>query len=1151
MPDDATAVAFIARWRDSGAAERANYQLFLSELCDLLDVPRPDPSRADDTENAYVFERNVTFRHPDGSTSTGRIDLYRRHRFVLEAKQGAEKPAPAPAPVSSEGRARARAVRRGTAARGTAAWDDAMLRAYGQATQYVRALPGDEGRPPFVVVVDVGHSIELYAEFSCTGGTYVPFPDPRSHRIPLDRLADPAVREMLRLVWTEPAALDPARRSARVTREIASHLGQLAQSLEKSGHDPARVAAFLMRALFTMFAEDVGLLPKASLTRLLESLRGHPEQFVPMIGELWERMKEGGFSTALREKILCFNGNLFEDAAALPLDEDQLALILEASRADWRDVEPAIFGTLLERALDPRERHKLGAHYTPRAYVERLVFPTILEPLRAEWDAARTAAVTLGRQGKTDEARDALAAFHRRLCDLRVLDPACGTGNFLYVTLDHLKRLEAEVLDQLELLGHDTAALDLAGFTVDPHQFLGLEINPRAAAIAELVLWIGTLQWHFRTHGRVAPREPVIKAFHNIECRDAVLASDRTEPVLDEHGAPVTRWDGHTTKKHPVTGEDVPDDSARVPVLRYVNPRPAEWPAAEFIVGNPPYIGVRRLKTSIGDEYVETIRATYPDVPETSDYVMYWWEKAALAVASGATRRFGLITTNSIVQAYSRRLLERHIGEDGGVKLAFAVADHPWVDAADGAAVRVAMTVGCGAKEVFGKARLGTAGGAENDPVAFRDVERIGTSLDAVSVHEKIQPLDANAGMCFQGVVPAGDGFKLDASELVALGHTAETLPPVIRRYIIGRDLVQRPEDRFIIDFFGLTEAEARDHHPALYQRLLDRVLPERRENKRASYREKWWIFAEPRPAMRRALAGLTRFIVTPYTAKYRPFVFVSGETMPDAMAYAIASDDASILGVLSSRIHVLWALTAGGRLGVGNDPRYNSNATFFPFPFPDPTGPQRARIRELAERLDAHRKLQQGLHPKLTLTDCYNVLEKLRSGEALTAKEQATHEQGLISVLRELHDELDAAVAEAYGLAPDADDETILAHLVALNARRAAEEAGGFIRYLRPEFQAKGAAGGPASPAQTGLDLPETAPAKAATPGAVAWPKSLPEQARAVRAALARQSAPVTAQTLARSFKGARAGTVQELLDTLVSLGHAREADGERYLAA
>lgn len=444
--------AFIERWESSGAAERANYQIFLAELCDVLGVPRPAPTKQDEAENAYVFEKAVTFHHADGSTSAGRIDLYKCGSFVLEAKQGSEREK-----KNGEARvapAKARRGRKGTAVRGTKGWDDAMLAARGQAEQYARALPASEGRPPFLVVVDVGHSIELYSEFTRTGGNYTPYPDPRSHRLMLRDLMREDVRETLRLVWADPAALDPGRRSAKITREIAARLAALAKSLELSGNSPERASAFLMRAIFTMFAEDVRLIPKHSFTELLEGLRGNVTIFPDMVQSLWSDMAGGGFSPILRQKLLRFNGGLFESAEALPVTDEQLELLIEASKADWRDVEPAIFGTLLERALDPHERHKLGAHYTPRAYVERLVMPTVIEPLRDEWRSVQAAAVTLARAGDVDAAAAEVRSFHEKLCQTRVLDPACGSGNFLYVTLEHMKRMEGEVLDALEGFGY-------------------------------------------------------------------------------------------------------------------------------------------------------------------------------------------------------------------------------------------------------------------------------------------------------------------------------------------------------------------------------------------------------------------------------------------------------------------------------------------------------------------------------------------------------------------------------------------------------------------------------------------------------------------------------------------------------------------------
>nr|VFJ57540.1 MAG: hypothetical protein BECKDK2373C_GA0170839_106017 [Candidatus Kentron sp. DK] len=603
MPQSELSVAaFLSRWQKATGAERANHQLFITELCELLELPRPDPATDDNDQNAYVFERRVDFHNPDGTQNRGFIDCYRRGAFIIEAKHTGK-------------------------AFGSGKWDDAMLRAHGQAVSYARALPKSEGRPPFVMTLDVGVALEVYSEFSQSGGAYIPYPDPRSHRIRLEALRDSDIRERLRKIWLDPLALDPTRLSAKVTREIAIRLAKLARSLEESGNSSEQVANFLMRAIFTLFAEDVGLIAERSFTELLESIQQTPEQFVPLTEELWQKMNSGGFSTTIRKKILQFNGGLFADPTALNLDKEQIGLLIDAARADWRNVEPAIFGTLLERALNPLERHKLGAHYTPRAYVERLVMPTIINPLREEWDNTKTAALLLDNQGKHKKAVEAIQTFHVRLCGLRILDPACGSGNFLYVTLEHLKRLEGEIFNILEQLGEKQELMEMQGITVDPHQFLGLESNPRAAAIAEAVIWIGYLQWHFRVRkigGDIAPPEPVLREFRNIQNRDAVLAWERIETERDQNGQPVTTWDGHTTKTHPVTGEQVPDEAARVEVERYINPKKAEWPEVDFVVGNPPFIGTARMRAALGDGYTEALRKTYPRVPESADLVMYW-----------------------------------------------------------------------------------------------------------------------------------------------------------------------------------------------------------------------------------------------------------------------------------------------------------------------------------------------------------------------------------------------------------------------------------------------------------------------------------------------------------------------------------------------
>ncbi len=1142
---------FIDRWNKAGAAERANYQMFLAELCDLLEVPRPDPATPDTSLNTYVFERSVVFRYGDGTSSNGRIDLYKRGAFVLEAKQGAEYPQPVQdSPLSTVVRDRGRRVGRGIGARGTPAWDEAMLRARGQAEQYVRALPAEEGRPPFIVVADVGHSLELYSEFSCSGGAYVPFPAPGSHRIHLEDLKLEEIRDRLRAVWTDPTSLDPSRRSAQVTREIADRLAKLAVALEQGGHDPHETAGFLMRCLFTMFAEDVGLLPKSSFSGLLDSLKDKPEHVVPMTEELWTRMNAGGFSTSLRSDVLRFNGGLFEQATALPLTRDQLLLLVEAAKCDWRDVEPAIFGTLLERALNHVERHKLGAHYTPREYVERLVMPTIINPIRAEWEAVRAAVLVLVGDSKADKAIATVREFHRKLVNIRVLDPACGSGNFLYVTLEHLKRIEGEVLDTLESLGQRQVLMELQGVTVDPHQLLGLEVNPRAATIAELVLWIGTLQWHFRNRGNTPVPEPVIRSFHNIECRDALIDWDRIEPVCDDSGVPVTRWDGHSTMPHPVTGKDVPDESRRVPVVQYIKPRPATWPAADYVVGNPPFIGASLMRAALGDGYTEAVRSAHADLGASSDFVMYWWNHAAKLVRAGKLKRFGFVSTNSIRQTFNRRVLQEHMKSPDPASILFAIPDHPWVDSADGAAVRIAMTaITSGTSDGRLLEVVSESEGAHGvAAVAFR--ERVGTIQADLSIWADVAgavALRSNEGISCPGVKLHGAGFIVTPEEAAHLG--LGTVPGVeshIRGYRNGRDLASRPRGVMVIDTFGLTENDLLVRFPAVYQWLVERVKPERDQNNRSTYRDSWWLHGEPRGSFRPAMAGLSRYIATVETSKHRYFQFLDASILPDNMLVCIAHDDAYVLGVLSSRPHVIWALEAGGRLGVGNDPRYNKSRCFETFPFPETTETTKVAIREVGEQLDAHRKARQAEHPDLTMTGMYNVLQLLREGATLSEKDRKIHEKGLVAVLRQLHDELDGLVAAAYGWPADLPADDILVRLVRLNAERAREEVAGRILWMRPEFQetSRGSE-------QQSLDVlkPLTGRKSAVGPAVkLNWPADLPAQVGAVRAALMSAGTPITAEEVARRFARLRSAKVIPILDTVVAMGQARLTPDGRY---
>jgi hypothetical protein len=1147
-----TLESFLARWEASGASERANYQLFLSELCDQLGVERPEPSQPDEALNRYVFEKAVTFAHGDGSTSHGRIDLYRRGCFVLEAKQGSLAEAPA--------------ARVGHGRRKTAGWDEAMMKARGQAESYARALPASEGWPPFLLVVDVGFSIEVYADFSGLGKTYTPYPDPASHRLFLPDLARPEVRERLHAIWTDPVSLDPARRSARVTRAVADTLASLARSLEASGHAPEAIFGFLMRAIFTMFAEDVKLLPEGSFTKLLERMEGNPSVFAKMLGALWNTMAQGGFSPVLETDVLRFNGGLFETCEALPLTAEQIHILSEAARHDWRDVEPAIFGTLVERALDAHERHKLGAHYTPRAYVERLVLPTVIDPLREDWNAAKVEALTLRQSGKDAAAVAALRAFHRRLCAVRVLDPACGSGNFLYVTLEHMKRLEAEVLDALAALGDTQGGLELEGVTVSPLQFLGLEINPRAAAIADLVLWIGYLQWHLRTHGNAHPKEPVIERFHSIEWRDALIAHGGTAAVTDSDGTPKMRWDGRTFKTHPVTGEQVPDEAAQVPVEAYLDVRRAVWPEADFIVGNPPFIGASTMRQSLGDGYVEAVRGAYPELPESIDFVMYWWHLAARATVEKRARRFGFITTNSLRQTFNRRAITPHM--DAGLRLAFAIPDHPWVDSADGAAVRIAMTVGTmdeGAGLLL-RSRSEIATDSDEIRVAFEEFGgEVHADLTVGADVTGVVILQANDLLTFRGHELGSSGFLVESAKdffaLTGFGgdeasseETAEhalrssgveaARSKFLRIYRNGKDLNDRPRGVVVIDAFGVESEDLKARAPEIYQWLSLYVRPDRETNRDERLRREWWLHRRSREDLRLALANLPRYIATTETSKHRMFQFLDASICPDNMLVCMALSDAFHLGVLSSRVHVTWALAAGGTLE--DRPRYNKTLCFDPFPFPACTTEQEDRIRQIAERLDAHRKRQQELHADLTMTGMYNVLDALREGRALNPKEKAIHEKGLVSILRELHDELDAAVFAAYGWDISLSDEQILERLVALNAQRAAEEAQGLVRWLRPSFQnpsAQMAAG------QADLALPDSPSDKKQKVAKTPWPSTTREQIAALRAALSQAGSGTTAEALAKRFQGARAGQVGLLLEAMAALGQVRESEG-RYAA-
>lgn len=1169
----------------SGGGERANYQLFIVGLCNALGLDPPEMSREANQYNDYVFERRLDYRHPDGSATPMFADCYRRGAFVLEAKQSARRVAidEAQASLFPE---EARQRRLGHARRGSAGWDRLMRNAYAQAVDYTRHLPVEHGYPPFVLVVDVGHVIEIYADFSGQGKNYAQFPDRQGYRITMEDLRRPEIQARLRAIWLDPHSLDPAKRSAEVTRDIAGRLSLIAKRLEGK-HDARDVAEFLMRCLFTMFAEDVGLLPKASFADLLGKLADRPETFPVALEALWRTMDEGGYEPGMMATLRRFNGSLFKTRRALPLAPEDIHELYVAAKQDWSDVEPAIFGTLLERALDPRERSKLGAHYTPRAYVERLVIPTIIEPLRADWTQVQAEVADLKREGKDAEALQRARDFHHTLCTTRVLDPACGTGNFLYVALELMKKLEGEVLEALDDLGQDQGRLAMEGETVGPRQFYGLELNKRAVPIADLVLWIGYLKWQLRTVGLNQITEPVLHAYGTIKEQDAILAYDRVELLRDARGRPVTRWDGVTTKLHPITGEAVPDPEAQVEVYRYINPRPAEWPEAEFIVGNPPFIGGKDMRAELGDGYAEAAWAARPQMPGGADFVMHFWDEAArrlLRADPNPLRRFGFITTNSITQTFSRRVIERHMAAKLPLSLVYAVPDHPWMKAADKAAVRIAMTVAVRGVAEGVLAEVVKEEGLNTDTPQVELARREGKVVGRIAIGADIgqaSPLLANGDVGSRGVQLMGQGFLMDATSAQSILQSAEG--SVLRKYASGRDLVQRHRNKYVIDLYGISENYVETAMPQLYQRLIESVRPERRLNNRASYRSNWWLFGENSILMRDGINGISRYIATTRTSAHRLMQFLSEDVLCESKVVVLALDRGRHLATLSSKLHVWFSDSAGGWQGVGNDPVYQHTETFNPFPFPAfDTLPQAllARLDSLGERLDAFRKARLAEHPFLTMTGLYNVLERLRELDAgadvepLTDKERDIHAAGLVSVLKEIHDEIDRAVFEAYGWsdlaaelvgkpgattpsphkspAQEAAEEELLTRLVALNRERAAEEAKGQVRWLRPEYQIPRLAKTVALPSGEQIEADIVVPDGVGRPK---WPNDPFEQIRQVREVLARATAPLDPNGLAQVFDGRltdkRRARVQQVLDTLVVTGAARtgQLDGEtRY---
>ena len=847
---------FIAKWRASELKERSASQEHFIDLCRLLD--EPTPAEADPTGERYCFERGA---RKDGG-GDGWADVWKRHCFAWEYK-------------------------------GKHADLDA---AFSQLRQYALALEN----PPLLIVSDMAR---FRIRTNWTNSVSA------THEFALDDLADAATRDKLKWAMSDPERLRPGESRQALTERAAATFAELAQSLRERGDDPQAVAHFVNRLVFCMFAEDVDLLPDNMFTRMLDHARQKPEEFADLARDLFGTMSTGGRIGF--EAVAWFNGGLFDDDNALPLDRDGIETALKAAALDWSEIDPSILGTLFERGLDPDKRSQLGAHYTDRDKIMRIIEPVIVRPLLAEWETEKTAiaaALERSEAARTRQRRQAdglLRAFLERLRRFTAFDPACGSGNFLYLALHALKDIEHRVQLEAEAMG-----LQRAFPAVGPANVRGIEINAYAAELARVSVWIGEIQW-MRRNGFRESRDPILKPLETIQCRDAILAPDGTEP---------------------------------------------EWPEADVVIGNPPFLGGKLLNTHLGEDYVSRIFKVYAGrVPAEADLVCYWFVKGGEQIKAGRVKRVGLVSTNSIRGGANRRALQTAIE---GRPVFEAWSDEPWV--IDGAAVRVSLVCFAGLED--GSAPEPRLDGEVVDAVhADLTARRGGAGVDLTGV----QRLYRNMGVAFMGDTKGG---PFDVPGEQAREWLREPTNPngrpnsdVLGPWMNGMDVTRRPSDKWIVDFGWNMVREEAALYEAPFQHAKEHVYPMRQRNRRESYREHWWRHVEPRQGMWRALDGLSRYIATPRVAKHRLFAWLDTRICPDSALIAIARDDDVMFGILHSRFHEAWSLRLGTSLE--DRPRYTPTTTFETFPFPEGLSPdvppsdyaddpQATAIAEAARRL-------------------------------------------------------------------------------------------------------------------------------------------------------------------------------------------------------
>lgn len=970
-----TPTEFINKWRNNPLTERQASHTHFIDLCRMLDEPAPyDPGTDPD---AYCFERGAT----KTTGADGWADVWKRGAFGWEYK-GPRKD---------------------------------LTAAYAQLQQYAVALEN----PPLLVVCD-RERFRIHTNFTNSVS--------KIYEIALDDLVEPDTRATLKAVFSDPETLRPGKTRQSLTVEVAEEFATLAQRLRDRGHDPQDVAHFINRLVFCMFAEDVKLLPNDMFKRMLEQAQQRSGEFLDFARDLFKVMQHGGHVGF--EKVEWFNGGLFDSENALPLDASDIKLVLRVARQDWSDIDPSILGTLFERGLDPDKRSQLGAHYTDRDKIMQIVEPVVIRPLTAEWADTR-AKIALQMESVVEakerrpetqakarkvhavarrdeekarrEAQRLHAGFIERLRNVRVLDPACGSGNFLYLTLLALKDLEHRA-------NLDAEAMGLGRFTptVGPECLKGLEINRYAAELARVTVWIGEIQW-MRRNGFDVSRNPILRPLDTIECRDAVLGTDGRE---------------------------------------------ADWPVAEFIVGNPPFLGAKLMKRRLGPEYTERLRAAYQGrLQGFSDLVCYWFEKARAEVISGRAKRVGLVATSSIRGGTNRPILDT-IGNSLAIYDAWS--EQPWT--IEGARVEVSLICFCSPELKPSKLHLDGA-----------EVSTINPDLTTGIDVTRAETLRENSDAAFIGIQTTG---PLDIPGDLARSWLMQPTNPngrsnreILKPYWNGDDVTGRPRDQWLIDFpLGLSQQDASAFQtPFEYLKRADYVAERGKPPVPfAHYRattpgqnSSWWEPHRPRPNMRNKIEQLARYIVTPETAEYRLFVWLRYPVLPDKNLIVIARDDDTAFGILHSRFHELWSLRLGTSLE--DRPRYTLTTTFATFPFPEKMTPDRVassyvNLATAKSVADAARRLVELRDAWLNPPELVEWQPEIAEGfpkRAIPVSPTAAkllQSRTLTNLYNErptwldaAHRELDVTVAQAYGVQSGMSDEDILKFLLDLNSHRLA----------------------------------------------------------------------------------------------------------------